>query len=377
MIVELFLDTYGTSGTFLILSGLILHGVPAALLLKSPENFSKPSHSGKIIETSATEKCITPNSICNEVFDPANNSRLDCNVRNRQVEFCKPQPINTEQINYSKCQSASDPLIEANPSPKNYETLQNASHSRINGDNEYPIILDSVESASPQISSDHSSYCHLSTQTENCDIHPSKQTTKQSSFRVFLDPPFILILLTQSSMIFIFTTIMTVIVDYSRDAGVSSHQEVYVLMCLSVSDMLGRFGLGWVTDLKYMSSIAFSAVCYAGTGLMVVALVFLRGFAMIMLVAFFIGLFLGGLLIVCPGIIMDYVEKEKVTMALASRFVLYAPMSLTQSSLIGKEFFTWFTFIFNPERQEINTVKDDYFLPYMFTLLQLMKKSHV
>ncbi|GFU31200.1 uncharacterized protein TNCV_1741971 [Trichonephila clavipes] len=84
--------------------------------------------------------------------------------------------------------------------------------------------------------------------------------------------------------------ILTIIVDYSRDVGVSTDEEMYILMCLSISDMIGRFGLG---------------------------------------------LFLGGLLIVCPGIISDHIEKDKVTMALASRFVFYAPMSLTQSSLIG------------------------------------------
>ncbi|GBM00325.1 hypothetical protein AVEN_32664-1 [Araneus ventricosus] len=162
-----------------------------------------------------------------------------------------------------------------------------------------------------------------------------EQTSPSSPFKIFLDPAFCMILLTQSTMLYNATMFWTIIVDFSRDTGLSSKEEIYILICLSVLDMIGRLGLGWITDARYMSNSAFSGMCCFGMGIAVGTLVFFRKFATIGCSVSIFGLFLGGFLIVCPGVVNDHIHPDNRGMALASRFFLFAPMSLSQSPLIG------------------------------------------
>ncbi|GBM00324.1 hypothetical protein AVEN_32663-1 [Araneus ventricosus] len=354
ILVKILLNAFGTSGLFLILSGLMLHSVPAAMLLKisSSRQSKSPVHKpgwfhhassdailfstvdgvyskssnledyGKSFQADSTNISNGPNmsSVTNKTLYESkymcNNTKSENNIENftdvrneRAVDLesaaCKlPYVLHGQHFNG---------VIAPQTTLKCPNTIQNGNKCQ-NSESSLPTIQ-----------------CN---RTEKSLVE-SSNTSAFSSFRVFYDPAFILMLLTQSSFIFIGTMVMTIIVDLSRDASVTSDEEIYILMCLSVSDMIGRFGLGWVTDNGYMSTVAFSALCYFSLGIILTALVFLKGFVLIMCAAFFIGLFLGGLLIVCPGVVSDHIEKEKITMALASRFVLYAPMSLTQSYLIG------------------------------------------
>ncbi|XP_055951437.1 uncharacterized protein LOC129987486 isoform X1 [Argiope bruennichi] len=162
-----------------------------------------------------------------------------------------------------------------------------------------------------------------------------EQTSPSNPFKIFLDPVFCVILLTQSTMLYNVTLVWTVIVDFSRDSGLSSREEIYVLIFFSVLDMIGRLGLGWFTDAGCVSNSTFSGVCCFGMGISVGALVFFREVAAIGSSMSLFGLCLGGFLIVCPGVVNDHIQPDMRGMALASRLFLFAPMSLSQSPLIG------------------------------------------
>ncbi|GFY70313.1 uncharacterized protein TNIN_90171, partial [Trichonephila inaurata madagascariensis] len=127
---------------------------------------------------------------------------------------------------------------------------------------------------------------------------------------------------------------LTIIVDFARDDGLSSSQEIAVLVYLSIADTLGRLGLGWVTDLGFISNSSFSAICCFIMSITFGGLVFVKEFKMISFLVFVFGLSVGGFLIVCPGVISDHIEEDKRPMALAARFFLYALLSLTQPPLI-------------------------------------------
>lgn len=57
------------------------------------------------------------------------------------------------------------------------------------------------------------------------------------------------------SMCFFFLTVHTffmVIVDFAKDKGIPESYAIYVLSVFSATDLLGRAGLGWVTDRNYI-----------------------------------------------------------------------------------------------------------------------------
>ncbi|GFR19601.1 uncharacterized protein TNCT_714651 [Trichonephila clavata] len=154
-------------------------------------------------------------------------------------------------------------------------------------------------------------------------------------FRVFLDVAFLFILVTQSLILYSSSMFLTIIVDFCRDCGLSSSQRVTVLVCTSVADTGGRVLLGWFTDLNYISNASFSAVCCFFMGIALLSLVFVKELILVCLSVAMLGLSLGGFWIVCPGVISDHLQEDKRSMALATRFFLYALLSLTQSPLIG------------------------------------------
>ncbi|CAL1293456.1 unnamed protein product [Larinioides sclopetarius] len=175
---------------------------------------------------------------------------------------------------------------------------------------------------------------------KNCSIPPDDKATKQRKsstnvFRVFLDPVYILIIFTQSVMLYLFSTTTTILIDVSRDQGVSVEDEVYVFLSMTIGDIIGRTLLGSVTDAGCLTKMNFSALCFAGIGILYAACAWIKHFIMMIVFSFLFGLFIGGLLMISPGVVTFYVEKQYLSVAIASRLILYPPISFTQAPLIG------------------------------------------
>ncbi|GFV92782.1 uncharacterized protein TNCV_1376321 [Trichonephila clavipes] len=129
--------------------------------------------------------------------------------------------------------------------------------------------------------------------------------------------------------------IWTIVVDFVRDKGITPDEEVYFVMCLSLSDTLGRLGLGWVTDSGFLTKTNYSALCFFGMAVFCSLLPWTSGFVVILATLFTYGFISGGVMIIFPGMVTHFVHKDLRTMAMASRTVLNAPMSMTISPMIG------------------------------------------
>ncbi|GIY21801.1 uncharacterized protein CEXT_84711 [Caerostris extrusa] len=216
-----------------------------------------------------------------------------------------------------------------------YESIEpNLQVVEILTDDQKRLTKSSTESSKRLSVSDINAKNKLVSPSTYCPPKEENAPTFFSSFRLFLDPAFVMILLTQSFVMYNIVMFITVINDFCRDTGLSSNQETTVLLFLSVSDMIGRLGLGWITDIGLMSNTSFSALCCLGMGAAIGSLVFLKLFIEIGFSVAVFGLFFGGFLIVCPGVITDHIPKDERPMALASRFFLFGPMSFSQSPLI-------------------------------------------
>ncbi|GBO01858.1 hypothetical protein AVEN_85995-1 [Araneus ventricosus] len=244
LIAEYSLVTYGLSGTFLIISGMVLHSIPAAFLMKLPK---KTHHQTEL--DSSTDEC-----------------------ERREI------PNDLKEVNSS--------------SATNYNAIKTA-----------------------------------------------KQTSAVNVFRVFLDPVYILIVFTQSAFMYIYSTTFTILIDVSRDRGVSIDHEVYLFLSISVAELFGRLFLGSITDGGYLTKLNFSALGFAVLGLLYVFIIWIGGTAVMMAFGFFFGLVASGLGLVSGGLVTFYIDKEYHSIAVPSRYILYPPVSFTQAPLIGKV--TW------------------------------------
>ncbi|GFT69285.1 uncharacterized protein TNCV_2334571 [Trichonephila clavipes] len=259
---EVLLKTYDLSGTFLILSGLLLHTVPAALLLEIPE---------------------TSNARCNTLIEPSTQQRES-----------KPDLNTTEDGNIDAIS-----------------------------------VEDSIASKSAEIDAEEMDSQNTSIKFE------IEKNSEQNVFSVFLNPIYILLMFTQCSMVYTYTVITTVIIDVFRDHNVPEHKEVYILMGLAATDAIGRMSSGLITDSGYLTKTTFSALSFGGIGVSLIFFMSISNFTVVLASVLFLQLFLGGLIMVCSVIIFEYVDKEHIGIALASRLLLYMPLSFTQAPLIG------------------------------------------
>ncbi|CAN7987298.1 unnamed protein product, partial [Ixodes hexagonus] len=67
---------------------------------------------------------------------------------------------------------------------------------------------------------------------------------------LFSSPYFLLVTLSQVSHVFNHGTFITIIIDYAKDNGIDPEQGIYILLANSGGDLVGRLGLGWISDKK-------------------------------------------------------------------------------------------------------------------------------
>ncbi|GBN50497.1 hypothetical protein AVEN_3569-1 [Araneus ventricosus] len=256
LLTDYLLKSYGLSGTFLILSCVVLHSVPAAMLISIPKKVEK-AH--PLTENMAQN--VKPDTF-EEVLPCA-----------QQLEF-----------EFSQNEIGGQKMTVTSPVPSKESLVRKSSIA---------------------------------------------------GFKVLLDPTYILILITQSSYMYVCTMISIILFDVSRDHGVSETGAVHILVGYQIADAVGRFTLGIITDHGCMSKANFSAVCFAAIGLLFVSFIWIKGFAEMMAFVLATGFFQGGLMMMSPSIVMHYVDKDCHSMAIASRYLLYPPISFTQAPLIG------------------------------------------
>lgn len=167
------------------------------------------------------------------------------------------------------------------------------------------------------------------------NLPESEKTSSLGSFSVIFDPMFILIAITNAIYCFTFVCMITIIVDFARDLRIGISNEKYVLMLLSIGDITGRLGLGWVTDRGHMSTAAFASLCFACQGLFTAAIVWSKGFVSLVILVTLYGLSEAGLIVIFPIIIAQYIDHDKQTVAIPSSNFLSGPLCLAVAPLIG------------------------------------------
>lgn len=164
----------------------------------------------------------------------------------------------------------------------------------------------------------------------------TKTISSLRSFSVICDPMFVLIALTTALHMYTIVCMLAIIVDFSRDLHIEESNQKYILMLLSFGDFVGVMSLGWITDRGYMSTPAFSALCFAVQGIFTAAIVWSTDFISLATLLVLYGFSGAGLPAIHPIIIDQFIEHDKQTIAIPSSHFLAGPLCLTISPLIGK-----------------------------------------
>ncbi|XP_015903744.1 uncharacterized protein [Parasteatoda tepidariorum] len=172
----------------------------------------------------------------------------------------------------------------------------------------------------------------------NVSIKSTSKTKKHafwSSLKVFMNPIFLVLVTIMSILAYIVTLVWTTLIDYSRDKGLPKKYEVYVLMFPPLFDLVGRIGFLWVVDKGFVGYTMFQMTTSLICAISVLGLILCSSFVMLMTYSSIFALITGAQIAIAPGLIFKFLEKEEQMMAMASRNILYAPLSFTVVPLIG------------------------------------------
>ncbi|XP_015903742.2 monocarboxylate transporter 12-like isoform X3 [Parasteatoda tepidariorum] len=329
-----YLDSaYGTKGMFLILGGIFLNTIPAAILLKHPHNERRIV---KEVKDSPNQK-----NTCHQnpafVLDEEDQHKIDStqqkhDASNKVYVIC----VNGEADNKNE-KNSDHVTMKSLETDDTQQYFQQKTKSK--PDSDVQLVRYTERKPSVKNTEYENGFMHEKDMTNN--ISQQKESTKSKnklswkSFRLFLDPTFHSIMFVQSIYAFLTTLNWTIIVDYARDKGISNDLSVYFAMFIPLAEILGNLTLNWITDGHFMTRTNFSLTCFLILLLDAGYIIWSYNFALMMVGVMIFGYISGAVGTTFPGLVFEYIEEEKQNMALASRFFLYAFLCILKTPIIG------------------------------------------
>ncbi|GFY46276.1 monocarboxylate transporter 9 [Trichonephila inaurata madagascariensis] len=379
VILEVLLENYGLNGTFLILGGIALNVIPAAMLLKTPDWLEEDTKAILDDPESKPSKLVTYGHL-NKGF--ISESLPNLNICHKAyVSSCPPikESISLGRASYTQIDKrgqendftwngklknnslSEDPLHLVHVKTRsltNYETPElylrakaldsclsqnicsnppSCNFLKMPPNNEYLLgdraqqnimiaeVLKSENSASEIPQNKISVSPAVSVIFE---VIPEKTVTddletadaQRNPFVQFIvtntRPLFILITVTMSFFVFLFIALITIIIDYAADINIPLDTSKYLLIGFSVSDLIGRLGFGVVLDKDWIKKGHFAGVTTAIIGASVLIIPFFANFYYLMTCLLICGFVLGGNCIMYPILVEHYMDKKEESVAL-------------------------------------------------------------
>ncbi|GBM56300.1 hypothetical protein AVEN_261199-1, partial [Araneus ventricosus] len=269
-IADYLIHTYGLSGTYLFLSGFLLHCVPLSMLLRNPDT-------GRAQKNSGTEPPKIPNSEkeaadMNQIKQYASNTRkVSCFERGNKVfsneDLMKSDQSHQHSMEFSnpvikfKCIEYQIGYTKTAPKLKNFERIGSSSnifqnptskkcHAEIpyskdveNRDkcsNElFPVFVNPVRTSGTIDDESFferpvkTSAIHDHSQMRRISTISKQELTISQGLKIFLEPVFLLVLFGFAVYGSSFIAFITIIVDFTMDIGMSESDGKFVIMVFS------------------------------------------------------------------------------------------------------------------------------------------------
>ncbi|XP_021002198.2 monocarboxylate transporter 12 [Parasteatoda tepidariorum] len=349
-------SAYGTNGMFLLIGGIFLNCIPAAILLEDPHNDRR--------KCKIEENYLADNS---QITTYHQNPTFVSDEKNLAAETVIQSPVDSfqskknygtskkaEDIIHGSCAKESVVLVEKNNKNYNYvfmelngiDSTYDCPHKILSNQADFPVSQNikltkytkrqlSFKEFENSLSSDGNDMKKVIQPDETKIAIKSKNKFSWNSFRLFIDPTFHFIMIVQSIHAFVTTLNWTIIVDYGRDKGISIEKSVYFSMVIPFAEMFGNMCLNWITDGHFMTRTNFILTCFLILVLDAGYIIWTYDFLLMMIGVLVFGFITGAVATTFPGIIMEQIEEEQQNMALASRFSLYAFLCVLKTPIIG------------------------------------------
>ncbi|KAG8197310.1 hypothetical protein JTE90_007556 [Oedothorax gibbosus] len=356
MILELLIENYGVTGTFLILGGIALNVVPAGMLMRSPDweitHKRKGALNGPII-------CKTKGNLAGIL-----NRAYVLETLSKGAKSGDDYVVNPHLASYLETNDSlriSNTLLNEKPLCK--DARVNSMSKDENRRNSQPPLLpleivapelcdkslkveqDIVAPDSKTISNSNVGYSVFN--ETNCEaninmksqeyqpVEPIKRNAVIEFLLVNIRPMFLLIALTLGAFQFLFISVVTIIIDHALDIGISSEGSKYLVIGFSVADLIGRLAFGGVLDKQLIKISHFAGLTTLLMGISVLAMPASSNYYYLMSCMTLCGLVMGGNCIMYPILVEEYMEKKVQTMAIGSMNFYGGLMIFSLTPMIG------------------------------------------
>ncbi|GFU45380.1 hypothetical protein NPIL_347271, partial [Nephila pilipes] len=162
-----------------------------------------------------------------------------------------------------------------------------------------------------------------------------KPTILQALIRTNAKPIFVLISMSMAVYAFLFVGVLTIIIDYAVDQGVTHDDGKFLIIGFSVADLIGRLGFGQVIDRKLVKIKNYSGVTMLLMGTLVAALPLNKSFNFMMVVMCIYGLVQGGTALLFPILVSHYMDKSEESIAMGCLNFYGGLLMLSMAPMIG------------------------------------------
>ncbi|PRD31909.1 UNVERIFIED_CONTAM: slc16a12 [Trichonephila clavipes] len=162
-----------------------------------------------------------------------------------------------------------------------------------------------------------------------------KPTTIQALIRTNSKPIFILISMSMAVYAFLFVGVLTIIIDYAVDQGVSHDDGKFLIIGFSVADLIGRLSFGQVIDRKLVKIKNYSGITMLLMGTLAAALPLNKSFNFMMVIMCMYGLVQGGTAIMFPILVGHYMDKSEESIAMGCLNFYGGLLMLSMAPMIG------------------------------------------
>lgn len=270
--------TYGLRGAFLISSGFTLNALPAAFLLsgrirkpppEEPEIVNNPRYDCEVNITGSTFTLADIPGSTSDIASKARNAARQGGSaveKEKLLDDAKDSGNNNERLAPVTRRGSDELTCNLSggaaciiPADKNLKEPLAGSTQRLHG-------VDKGRCTQERTCADRSCSISLAKRTLP---KVSKFANAASMFKELLGSPyFLLVCLSQVSHVFNHGTFITIIIDYAKDNGIPPEEGIYILLANSAGDLVGRLGLGWISDKKLIERRKVMLLNYLLTGIL-------------------------------------------------------------------------------------------------------------
>lgn len=343
------LDNYDLKGSFLILGGVVMNTLVVSALLRPPPWLSKSKKNLKLLaDSESKDSGVSTRYAANDVKDIIPTPELPIVFQLRDSVFVES---NTDENELSSVTDSS----QLYPSGKEgFSKIQDTLLS-----NNDSILFGGSMSKDCAIADSGSSYKHGNKSPEKTEYElqeplmngrnrecklPKNQNIKKGSklknaavaiLEILRNPMFYLITYTMFIYFLALQCFFVVIVDYALDKGIPEIDGKYILSIFSLTDLLGRTGLGWVTDRNYVkrnNMVAFNLVMI---GIVLLLYPEINSLTGLLVLAAFHGIPVGSTITLIFVLQAEYLGMKRLTLVLGLAGFINGALSLLRPAMIG------------------------------------------